>query len=136
MAKANPPFSSTTIGDAFSGFPEAHRQKLLRIRAIIFEISSSDDSIGPVEESLKWGQPSYATPLTKSGSPIRLGLTKSGDPVIFAHCQTTIITDFAALNGQDFIIEGNRAVHIGPLETAVQIQALRHLIATALTYHL
>lgn len=86
----------------------------------------------PVEECLKWGQPSYVAP---KGSTLRLGVNKAGKPAIFAHCQSTIVSDFAATSGKDFEIEGNRAVLLGEFTPADQ-DKLRALIHHGLTYKL
>ena len=43
---------------------------------------------------------------TKAGSTLRIGQPKGGGLALYAHCQTTIISDFSALFGADFEIEG------------------------------
>ena len=83
-----------------------------------------------IEESLKWGQPSYLAP---KGTPIRIGLPKSGGFAVYAHCQSSVISDFAALHGTKFVIEGNRAVHFNALSD-LDAPELRGLIAHALLY--
>ena len=84
----------------------------------------------PVEECLKWGQPSYLTP---KGSTLRLGVSKAGKPAIYAHCQSSIIGDFASQFAADFEIEGNRAVYLDRLEAGDKAK-LRLLIRHGLTY--
>jgi hypothetical protein len=34
--------------------------------------------VGALHETLKWGQPAYLTPETRSGTTLRLGVPKSG----------------------------------------------------------
>ena len=58
---------------------------------------------------------------------------QSGDVALFAHCQTTIISDFAAQFGADFWIEGNRAV-VFPTTADIQPEKLRLMVAHALRY--
>lgn len=82
-----------------------------------------------VEESLKWGQPSFKAP---QGSPLRIGLPKAGGFALYAHCATTLISDYAALHPGRF--EGNRAVLFDSVEEA-RAQPLEALISAALTYH-
>ena len=115
-----------TVRAAFDAYPADVRAHLLTLRRAIFETA---DALGlPVEESLKWGQPSYAAP---KGSPIRLGAPKGGGYALYAHCATRLIEEHR-LVAPDLDYEGNRAVRLsGP----PPLDALRPLIASALTYH-
>jgi hypothetical protein len=70
----------------------------MAVRAMIFDIDAAlpvDLNVGRVEESTKWGQLSYATPDTKSTTPIRLGPSKAGDPAIFTHANRPSCAIFA-----------------------------------------
>ena len=84
---------------------------------------------------MKWGQPSYLTTKTKAGSTVRLGLPKTGGFAIYTHCQTSLMSDFQTLFPDDFVYEGNRAIHFQS-EEDLQADKLRLLIKAALTYHL
>ncbi|MGB3279557.1 MAG: DUF1801 domain-containing protein [Pseudorhodobacter sp.] len=129
------PFSTPAVAAAFDAFPTDARIGLLALRDLILETAWNLPQIGVIEEALRWGQPAYLTPATKSGSTIRLGIPKAGGFALFAHCQTNIISSFAAaFPGQDRI-EGNRAVLF---DDPTQIDPARHamLIKHALTYHL
>lgn len=55
------------VKDRFDEFPENARIRLEALRGLVFDIASELD-LGEVEESLKWGEPSYRV---KSGSPLR-----------------------------------------------------------------
>ncbi|SMX44254.1 DUF1801 domain-containing protein [Octadecabacter ascidiaceicola] len=128
------PFASTAARDAFAAFPQPARDTLMSLRAMIYEIGKTLP-VGRIEESTKWGQPSYATPDTNLATPIRLGLSKAGDPAIFTHCQTTVMNDFRALAPPDMAFDGNRAVHL-PTDSALNLDELAPLIRAALTYRL
>lgn len=52
----------------FNEYPDDVRERLKELRSLIFELCS-DLVLGDVEESLKWGEPSYSV---KTGSPIRI----------------------------------------------------------------
>lgn len=116
----------THITPAFAAYPNSLRPQLLALRDLIHHTAAGLNL--PITESLKWGQPSFAAP---QGTPIRLGVSKSGHPALFVHCQTTVIRDFAALH-PEFTYDGNRAIH---LDGAVPEGPLRMLITAALTYH-
>jgi len=131
----DPPFQTAEVAVKFRGFPDHALRRLLAIRQLIFETADETPGVGTVVETLKWGQPAYLTVKPKSGSTIRLGLSKRGATAIFAHCQTTIISDFQTLFPNDFVYQANRAVHL-PEDTGLPADQLRLLIRSALTYHL
>lgn len=128
------PFEDPNVERAFSAFPDEVKNGLLRLRGLIFDVAARTEGVGRLEETLKWGQPAYLTPETKSGTTIRLGCPKAGGFAIYVHCQTSIVSDFQALLPDDFDYEGHRAIHFA---TAVDLPAekLELFIARALTYH-
>ncbi len=135
MAEAKPPFKDPDVKAKFASFPEPARTGLVTLRNLIFETAETTPKVGALEEALKWGQPAYLTPETKSGSTIRLGLPKQGGFAIYTHCQTTILSDFRSIFPDDFVYEGNRAIHFKDGEV-LSLEKLRLLIRWALTYHL
>ncbi|SDI91614.1 protein of unknown function (DU1801) [Lutimaribacter saemankumensis] len=128
-------FASDAVSSAFAGFAQPARAHLLRLREMILETASDTPAAGRIEETLKWGQPAYLTPETRSGSTLRLGVPKTGGYAIYAHCQTSLISDFRMLFPDDFAYDGNRAV-LFDAETAPDLDKLRLLVSRALTYHL
>ena len=132
MTDPAPPVQSPEVEAAFDAFPEPARSTLLELRNLIFEVAAETTGVGPIEETLKWGQPAYLTPETKSGTTIRLGLPKTGGAALYTHCQTTVMSDFRALFPGEFTFDGNRAVLF---DTAADAEKLRLLIRHALTYH-
>ena len=135
MAGTPHPFEDTAVKAVFASYPEPERTKLLLIRDRIFQTAEQTAGVGPLFETLKWGQPAYLTPQTGSGSTIRLGLPKSGGLAIYVHCQTTILSDFQQVFPDAFAYEGNRAIQFGA-EDPLQLAKLDLLISRALTYHL
>ena len=110
------------------------RAGLLKLRELIFEMAEGLDQVPSLTEDLRWGQPAYITP-ARVGSSLRLGQPKDGGFAIYAHCQTTIISDFAAAYPGWDRFDGNRAVLFRDIN---EIDPIRHgaLIRSALTYHL
>ncbi|MEL6573850.1 MAG: DUF1801 domain-containing protein [Pseudomonadota bacterium] len=128
------PFGSSKVDAAFAAFPDDTRPALMALRDLIFSIAEETPEVTQLVEDLRWGQPSYLT-APRVGSTIRLGVAKKGGFGLFAHCQTTLISDFvAAYPGWDRI-DGNRGVLFDDIK---QIDPVRHgaLIKAALTYHL
>lgn len=134
MTKTPPAFSDPAVEAAYAAFDPSVRDELLALRHLIIDEAAETPEVGRLEETLKWGQPSYLTPETKSGSTIRLGIPKQGGYAIYAHCQTTILSDFQAIFGEDFDFDGNRAVTFRVGETPDH-DKLRLLVRSALTYH-
>ena len=132
MTDPAPPVQSPEVEAAFDAFPEPARSTLLELRNLIFEVAAETTGVGPIEETLKGGQPAYLTPETKSGTTIRLGLPKTGGAALYTHCQTTVMSDFRALFPGEFTFDGNRAVLF---DAAADARKLRPLIRHALTYH-
>lgn len=60
------------VAVVFDSYPEEMRVKLLFLRRLIYETAASLEEVGELEETLKWGEPSYLTPKSKSGSTIRI----------------------------------------------------------------
>ena len=133
--EAEPPFKDPDVAARFASFPDPTRQGLLTLRRLIYETAETTPKVGRLEETLKWGQPAYLTPHSKSGSTIRLGLPKCGGFAIYTHCQTSILADFRTQFPDDFVYEGNRAIHFRDGE-ALPLEKLRLLVRHALTYHL
>ncbi|WP_342076714.1 DUF1801 domain-containing protein [Yoonia sp. SS1-5] len=128
-------FESDAVRAVFDGMPAHDRETALCLRDLIFAVAAETPTVGPVEEALRWGQPAYLTPKTKSGSTLRIGLIQQGGCAIFAHCATDIISTYAAMFPGCDQIEGNRAVVFTSAD-AIEPARLRFLIYHGLTYHL
>ena len=130
-------FANPSVAGVFANYPTDVRRKLSALRDLIFATAKRTPGVGAVEETLKWGQPSYLTTETKSGSTIRLDAIP-GVPdcyAIYFHCQTTLVETFKEKFGTKFRYEGNRAL-IFATDDKVPETELGECIALALTYHL
>lgn len=128
-------FADPNVERVFADFPEDDQGGLLALRELIFEVARRTEGVGEIQETLKWGQPAYLTPQTKSGSTIRLGIPKQGGFAIYTHCQTTVMSDFQSIFPEAFEYEGNRAIHFHSGQI-LPLDRLELLIGRALTYHL
>ena len=72
---------------------------MLALRRLIFDTARTTKGVGALQETLKWGQPSYLTPQTNSGSTIRIDQVKSaaGQYAVYFHCQTDLVETFREL---------------------------------------
>lgn len=130
-------FQDPQVAAVFQAYPDSVRERLLELRQIIFDVAAETEGVGSLQETLKWNQPSYLTPETKSGSSIRIDQLKNDDEkfAIYFHCQTTLVDTFRELYGDLFCYEGNRALHFH-VSKALPKEPLSHCIALALSYHL
>lgn len=86
-----------------------------------------------IEETLKWGEPSY---LTKNGSTIRIGWKKKNPEqyAMYFHCKTKLVDTFKELYRNNFKFEGNRAIIFG-INEKIATEELKHCILMSLNYH-
>src|SRR3981081_2133802 len=129
--------SDPAVDAVFSAYPKPIKTKLLALRRLIFDTAEATNGVGRLEETLKWGQPSYLTPETKSGSTTRIDQVKSAanQYAVYFHCQTDLVETFRELYPTEFSYGGNRSILLNA-DDDVSEPALRHCVALALTYHL
>lgn len=127
------PFAGPAISEKYAAYGQRQRVRLLALRSMIYEVAAVTPGVGKLEETLKWGQPSFLTTETKSGTTIRIDAHRGGGAAIYVNCQTSLVDTFGALY-PDLIYEGTRAVVLAP-DQPLPEAALRHVIALALTYH-
>lgn len=121
----------------FGSYPKPMREKLLALRQMIFDVAKATPGVGRIEETLRWGQPSYITPETGSGSTIRIDQIRN-EPTKYAMyfiCTSGLINDFKELCGDKMKFEGNRSI-VFDVADRLPEEPLRHCISLALTYHL
>lgn len=131
----NHTFADKRVEAVFDSVNTTQKQGLLRLRELILTTAANTSGVGPIQETLKWGQPAYLTAETKAGSTIRLGLPKTGGFAIYTHCQTSILSEFQTMFPDEFVFEGNRAIHFAEDED-LSVDKLELLVRRALTYHL
>lgn len=131
------PFSNEKVKIIFSSYPEDVQEKLLAIRQLIFDVAQSISEVGEIEEAVRWGQPSYLTTSSKTGSLIRIDQVQEdpGSYAIYFHCQTGLVGMFRSLYPKAFTFVGNRAL-LFHCDDEIPVKELRHCIALALTYHI
>jgi hypothetical protein len=124
------------VDSAFAAFPARVRARLLEIRSLIFETAARIEDVGPLTETLKWGEPAYLTEATGSGSTVRLGWFRSPERncAVLFNCRTTLIDDFRNQFPDVFTYEKNRAILIDAREPLPETP-LSTCLVMALTYH-
>jgi hypothetical protein len=134
--KSGVPLLQPAIASVFERYPAKARLRLLALRQLIFETAGDLEGVGVLTETLKWGEVSYLTEQSKSGSTIRIGWRASQPEhyALFLNCNTSLVSDFRTTHSDDLAFEDNRAIVI-PIDRPLPKEALRFCIEAALTYH-
>lgn len=124
------PFSHT-----ISAWPVPARDQFNAMRELIL-IAGQEADVGPIEESLKWGQPAWRPKRPRQGSTLRLSwLDKTPQALaLYVDCKTTLSATMREIYPLEFEYETNRALRlsIGP---PLPAQAIDHLARLTFTYH-
>jgi hypothetical protein len=117
----------------FDKYPASVRMKMLKLRKLVIDTAKETETISELEETLKWGEPSY---VTKNGSTIRMDWKlKSPDQyAMYFKCTSRLVETFKMIYKDSLEYEGSRAV-VFQLNDKVPIDELKSCIKAALTYH-
>lgn len=130
------PAPPTAVAAVFEGLPPPVRRRLLEVRALIFRVASENPEIGPLSETLKWGEPAYLTEATRSGTTVRLGRVGGSEDqcAVLVNCRTSLIDEFRSCFPDEFRFAGSRALLLDT-EAALPVEPLAACLYRALTYH-
>jgi hypothetical protein len=126
-------FQTKGVARIFDCYPRHMREKLMFLRKLVFDTALETEGVGEIEETTKWGEPSY---IAKGGSAIRIDW-KQSNPTQYAmyfHCKTKLVDTFRELYRDKFRFEGNRAIVFDEKDD-IPINELKHCISLSLTYH-
>ena len=125
--------SNQEVKNIFSGYPKSVKPKLLYLRKLILSVASEIDGLEELEETLKWGEPSY---IAKYGSTVRIDWKKKSPEqyAIYFKCTSSLVPTFKSIYKDKFNYEGNRAI-VFTLKDKVPEKELKHCIGMALNYH-
>ena len=125
--------SNPKAKEVFNAYPMHIKSKMLYLRELVLEVAKKETSIESLEETLKWGEPSY---ITKYGSTIRMDW-KAKSPnqyALYFQCSSNLVSTFKTIYKNEFKFEGKRAIVL-ILEDELPESELKHCILLALTYH-
>lgn len=125
--------SNPEVELVFNNYPDSVRNKMLALRKLVIETTKEIDGITKLEETLKWGEPSY---LAKNGSTLRMDW-KSKKPdqyAMYFKCTSRLVETFKLVYKDIFVYEGNRAV-VFKIEDKIPKDELKSCIKATLTYH-
>ena len=123
---------NSDVAQVLASYPLLVQKKILQLRAILIEQASKMDG-DFLEETLKWGEPSY---VTQYGSTVRIAWKKSqpNHYAIYFNCHTKLVATFKELYHDQFRFEGNRAI-VFHVDDEINLRAIQHCIGLSLNYH-
>lgn len=125
--------SDPKVEDVFADYPEVIKPKMLFLRKLIIETAEEIEDIDKLEETLKWGEPSY---LTKNGSTLRIDWKekKPDQYAMYFKCTSKLVPTFQLVFGDSFSYETTRAI-VFKLDEKLPIDDLKKCITMTLQYH-
>lgn len=117
----------------FKNYPNQVRKKMINLRRLVIEAAKGIDEISDLEETLKWGEPSY---LAKHGSTVRIDWKKNNPDqyAVYFKCTSKLVSTFKLVYNDKFTFEGTRAI-VFQMEDKLPELELKNCITVALRYH-
>ena len=125
--------SHPEVAMVFANYPATVRSQMLALRALVIATAEEIEGLTLLEETLKWGEPSF---VTKHGSTLRMDWkAKSPDQyALYFKCTSKLVATFQLVFGATFQYEGKRAL-VFSLPQSLPIPEVKACIKAALTYH-
>ena len=116
-----------------ANYPDTVRDKMQFLRDLVIETAEEISEISEIEETLKWGEPSF---LTKSGSTLRMDWKQKAPDqyAMYFKCTSRLVETFKIVFGDKFNYEKNRAI-VFQLDQKVPSKDLKKCIKATLMYH-
>ena len=119
--------------EKYNAFPVDVKEKIFRLRDWLIDVSESLEDVTRIEESLKWGEPSYRSNI---GSTIRFYWSEKRPEIIGMYCQCTslLIPSIKNTFGNAFLYDGNRGVLLDK-NGLWDEEKIKQIMIAALRYH-
>jgi len=121
------------VAEKFATYPAAVQPKMEKLRDLILSVAEELPGVTELEESLKWGEPSYRA---KGGSTLRIDW-KEKTPrqyALYFQCTSLLVPTFRLRYAEVLQFAGNRAILL-PLDAELPVAELRACIGATLEYH-
>lgn len=121
------------VEEVFANYPDFVRDKMQYLRELVIETAEETEDVTVLEETLKWGEPSF---VNKNGSTLRIDWKEKtpNQYAMYFQCKSRLVDTFRLVFDQKFQYEGNRAI-VFPLNQKIPKSELKKCIKAALTYH-
>ncbi len=125
--------SHEAVKDKFEKYPRKVKAKMKYLRKLVLETATELEDVKAIEETLKWGEPSY---IAKKGSTLRMDWKEKNPDqyAMYFKCTSKLVPTIKELYGDLFNYEKNRAI-VFELDDKIPTKELKNCIAMALQYH-
>ena len=111
------------------------RTACLDLRDLALGVAAAQPEIGPLTETLKWGEPAYLTEASGAGSTLRIWQTRGDErPALFVNCKTKLVARFQEEYPGAFDYVDDRAVILRS-DVSEVAEEVKHCMALTFTYH-
>ena len=124
---------SEKVTQQIEGYPPEASQRLFQLRELIKKTANRAEGVQKLQETTKWGEPSYVTP---TGSTVRMDWKERTPDKYYLYfiCTTELVSTFRLIFGDELTFEGNRAI-VMELKEPLPEAPLEQCLHLALTYH-
>ncbi len=114
-------------------YPDFVQDKLKYLRTLVIQTAKETPEITSLEETLKWGEPSF---VTKIGSTLRIDWKEKSPKQyqMYFSCTSRLVKTFKLVFGELFGYENNRAI-IFQFDQEIPVMELKECIKASLIYH-
>ncbi len=121
------------VNVVFANYPDFVRDKLQHLRELVIETAEETEGVNVLEETLKWGEPSF---VTKKGSTLRMDWKeKTPDQyAMYFQCTSRLVDTFRLVFNHKFQYEGKRAI-VFQMNQKIPEMELKECIKASLIYH-
>ena len=125
--------TNSKVTEIFDNYPDFVRDKMQYLRKLVIETAEETEGINVLEETLKWGEPSF---VTKNGSTLRMDWKeKTPDQyAMYFQCASRLVDTFRLVFDHKFQYEGKRAI-VFQLNQKIPELELKECIKASLRYH-
>ncbi|GAB5565216.1 MAG: DUF1801 domain-containing protein [Winogradskyella sp.] len=121
------------VNDVFASYPDFVRDKMQYLRELVIETAEEIEDLKVLEETLKWGEPSF---VTKNGSTLRMDWKEKSPQqyAMYFQCTSRLVDTFRLVFDHKFQYEGKRAI-VFQLNQKIPELELKACIKASLNYH-
>lgn len=126
--------TDVSVDQVFANYPDFVKDKMQYLRELVIETARQTPEVAVLEETLKWGEPSF---VTKNGSTLRMDWKKKtpNQYAMYFQCTSRLVDTFRLVFEHKFHFEGERAI-VFHLNQEIPESELKECIKAALRYHL
>ena len=117
--------TDSKVEAVFTNYPDFVRDKMQHLRKLVRETAEETEDVVVLEETLKWGEPSF---VTKDGSTLRMDWKEKtpNQYAIYFQCTSRLVDTFRLVFDHKFQYEGKKSncISIRPKNSRIGIKRM------------